>query len=411
MLVSVCRVAPCLPVCRAMSVSPFDSLADVERACCCHFLQTNEIISLARCSTRLLAQTSSAFAFRHAPLVSFHFNQLLSETNAGRSSSLLPFARSACRVTPTASSSPPVVLEESNLPLMLSQMPAGLSELELDLVLQGLTAPVIASILTHESCAKLRCLLISPVPREYGQAAPVWCDGDVAEAIVRLAHLTHLRVPLDDAARDSTSSEERNVVIPPEQHFPLRCEHLQHLGLLFSLTSDSAWDALFSVVPPRIESLALNHIIVIRGDRQVISQEHMRRAFASLTMMHTLTLRMAFDINALLPHLVAAPALRLLILDLAIELKETAAYCMLPSVVVMNQLLTDRPSLHCRLLMSEHISHHRAKFLSSICRGMLFADNSLAARVKLELGTAQRQAEVEAIIRQSEADGCDEPAM
>ena len=383
----------------AMAVAPFNLLADAETACVCHFLDTEEIVRLARCNHRLLSQASSTFAFRHSPMVWFHFAQLISESNASRSS-LLQFARSACRFSPVADASPPTALGEFILPLLLSHLPAGLCELEFDLALDGLTPAVIPSLLTHESCAKIRGLRVLPVPLEFGQSAPVWCDTSVANAIARLARLTHLRMPFDDAARDSSSSSEHEVVIPPDQHFPLRCERLQHLDLLFSLTSDSAWDALFSVVPPRIESLTLNHIIVIRGSQHVISAEQMRRAFASLSMMHSLTLRMAFDIDELLPHLVAAPALRCLILDLAVELKETAADCMLPSVVVLDQLLIDMPSLHCRLLMCDRKSDHRARFISSVRDAPLYAGPNFSGRVELELGSEQQQAEVEALIKQ-----------
>lgn len=103
----------------------------------------------------------------------------------------------------------------------------------------------------------------------------------------------------------------------------------------------------------------------------------MDHTFESLTSLRTLELRMAFDIDELLPRLTAAPALRLLILDLSVDLIESFPQYLLPSMSVLAELLAALPALHCMLLMADHKSVRRADYIDLV-RANVRAHASLA---------------------------------
>ena len=361
-----------------------------------HFCSVAEIIALARCSTRLYCDGGQPFAWKHATISinADHVQPQPTLLQRMYSSSRQALSRSAALV-PWLSCPPvvhPPLLAHARISLpwtirgpfvpcaalhhgvlaLLDRIPA-VHTFSPALILAPLRVskgPTVSAVdafclvLRHPAMRSLTSLHL------YEALHPVSATKPLFDAISALPSLSHLSLNVS-AAENAADAWEAIALCPAltslhvhDYHAPRRLKYVPRCPRLTALNISMPWALHGDRFRPFFLSEHMRRLVKLqldwlycagRGSQlcEAISPDDFAEVFASMTRLEEIQLIRVYDVDALLPHLGLAPALRLCVIQPKIHpgARSLLLNSAVPAESVVRSLLDAVPALLLRLAL------------------------------------------------------------
>lgn len=329
---------------------------------CMHGLQATEIIALARCSQRMLALAEASFAWKQQPLLTVHVRR--DEDSPPHFSVVSRILRHTPPVKMVCNFRPNTALSPAKVARIVEWMQC-IPNLQV-IEARRMMLPIAAwfSVFSHPCAQQLRSLSLHAHWRchpDFSSDA-VTCP-QLFSVILKLLHLSKLACHSDGphagcwstvaSAPALTDLSVRDSPFSGPSSMPLiaQCNRLRALGL-DAPALGGAWFKKFFSQPgkQRLEVLRLTRLIVSSTpmlSMQPVPPQDYTDAFASMTQLHTLRVDYCTNPDLLLCHVSSAPALRQV--SIRVRCDGNMARGFSPDVVAT--MMTDKPDLHCDLVM------------------------------------------------------------
>ena len=378
-------------------------LANVELQLVMHGLDVKSLLQFARCSSQTLRLADTRFAWK------FTVRRVTCPTDDPPlpPTSLLRHAPVALRlVWPQADRFQGV----KRPALFVSQCFALASLAQVRKLHLTPDAPMcnalIRQILAHPTMQHLRVLWLHTDFQDHGPAAESESDAHLLASLPRL-HTLSVRTGLSGATRwtllpaapalatlhivnGSTSVDGQRVddgcarIGDAGLRYLNSCGRITQLSVAGSALYEGAFRGLFaSPCMQRLRTLKLVNFCARHPPHQPLvvaaTAEDYAASFAALTHLHTLTLLGCLELEELLPHVVLAPALRSLVIEVpTIAVEITRLSLVPPPASLVSQVLALAPQLSVRLLLQNFKLHTSLRL--SYASGL---DPAVAARFSM----------------------------